>query len=106
MQQISPSQPSDHTFTAPITDGSILSLPDLSDMSGLGGLGGLGGDMDSSFSAPTASGADQPSQILYPPPHATRGGSDPQWDLISLGLEEPLPPQDAIDELYVSGCIS
>lgn len=25
--------------------------------------------------------------------------TDPQWDLISLGLEEPLPAQDAIDEL-------
>lgn len=24
-----------------------------------------------------------------------------QWDLIALGLEEPLPSQDVIDELYV-----
>ncbi|KAJ5138633.1 uncharacterized protein N7515_003481 [Penicillium bovifimosum] len=99
-QRISPSQPSDPTFTAPITDDSILSLPELSDLSGLGQLGGLGGDMNSSFSAPTGPDPREPSQILYPPPrHATQGGSDPHWDLISLGLEEPLPPQDAIDEL-------
>jgi hypothetical protein len=25
--------------------------------------------------------------------------SDPQWDMIGLGLEEPLPMQDVIDEL-------
>lgn len=24
------------------------------------------------------------------------------WEMIGLGLEEPLPPQDTIDELYVS----
>lgn len=23
------------------------------------------------------------------------------WEMIGLGLEEPLPPQDTIDELYV-----
>jgi len=24
------------------------------------------------------------------------------WEMIGLGLEEPLPPQDTIDELYVT----
>lgn len=57
--------------------------------------------MDSSFPASTASGAGQPSQMLYPPPPTTQGGGNSQWDLISLGLEEPLPSQDVIDELYV-----
>ncbi|KAJ5567411.1 hypothetical protein N7535_006717, partial [Penicillium sp. DV-2018c] len=98
-QRVAQSQPPDLPYTAPITNDTILSLPELSDLSALGGLGGLGGDMNSSFSAPIASGPRQPSQILYPNPHAIRGNSDHQWDLISLGLEEPLPPQDAIDEL-------
>lgn len=25
------------------------------------------------------------------------------WEMIGLGLEEPLPPQDTIDELYATG---
>ena len=57
--------------------------------------------MDNSFSASTAPGAGQPSQILYPPPPTEQGGGNAHWDLISLGLEEPLPAQDVIDELYV-----
>lgn len=24
------------------------------------------------------------------------------WEMVGLGLEEPLPPQDTIDELYVN----
>jgi len=84
----------ENAFTAPITDESILALPDMSD------LGGLGGHMDNSFQASTAPGAGQPSQTLFPPPHTTQDGNS-QWDLISLGLEEPLPSQDVIDELYV-----
>lgn len=96
-QRTSQPQPLENAFTAPIADESILDLPDLSD---LGGLGGIGGNMDNSFSASIAPGAGQPSQILYPPPPITQGDNS-QWDLISLGLEEPLPPQDVIDELYV-----
>ena len=57
--------------------------------------------MDSSFSPSTGPSAGQPSQILYPAPPTTQGGGNSQWDLISLGLEEPLPSQDVIDELYV-----
>ena len=30
-------------------------------------------------------------------------GSNFTWEMIGLGLEEPLPPQETIDELYVSG---
>ncbi|OQE43566.1 hypothetical protein PENCOP_c003G04093 [Penicillium coprophilum] len=92
-QRTSPPQPSENAFTAPIADESILDLPDLS---GLGGMGGIGGNMDNSFSS--LAGAGQPNQILYPP-LTTQGGDNPQWDLISLGLEEPLPSQDVIDEL-------
>lgn len=41
----------------------------------------------------------QPVQTFYPPP--PRMPNDPSWDLITLGVEEPLPSQDVIDELYV-----
>jgi hypothetical protein len=34
-------------------------------------------------------------------PQIANNNSDSQWDLIALGLEEPLPSQDVIDELYV-----
>jgi hypothetical protein len=37
--------------------------------------------------------------MMYPP--IANNNSDAQWDLIALGLEEPLPSQDVIDELYV-----
>ncbi|KAF1915234.1 fungal-specific transcription factor domain-containing protein [Ampelomyces quisqualis] len=30
----------------------------------------------------------------------TNGDADFSWEMISLGLEEPLPPQDVMDELY------
>ncbi|KAJ5478078.1 hypothetical protein N7530_003587 [Penicillium desertorum] len=92
----SPPQPLDNAFAAPISDEPILDLPDLSD---LGGLGGIGGHMDGSFPASTAPGAGQPSQMLYPPQPTTQDNSNSPWDLISLGLEEPLPSQDVVDEL-------
>lgn len=97
-QRISLSQPMENAFTAPIADESMLALPDLPD---LGGLGGIGADMNNSFSASTIPGTSQPSQMLYPPQPTPQGAGDTQWDLISLGLEEPLPSQDVIDELYV-----
>lgn len=44
---------------------------------------------------PSSSGnegaASEPNPILFP--------SDSQWDMIGLGLEEPLPTQDVVDEL-------
>lgn len=95
-QRTSPPQPSENAFTAPIADESILDLPDLS---GLGGLGGIGGNMDNSYSTSTAPSAGQSNQMLFPPPPTTQDGGNSQWDLISLGLEEPLPSQDVIDEL-------
>lgn len=32
---------------------------------------------------------------------ANNGDDDFTWEMIGLGLEEPLPPQDVMDELYV-----
>ena len=93
-QRTSPPQPLENAFTAPIADESILNLPDLS---GLGGLEGIGENMDNSYSTSTAPSAG----MLFPSPPTTQGGGNSQWDLISLGLEEPLPSQDVIDELYV-----
>ncbi|KOS46550.1 hypothetical protein ACN38_g2501 [Penicillium nordicum] len=91
-QRTSPPQPLENAFTAPIADESILNLPDLS---GLGGLEGIGENMDNSYSTSTAPSAG----MLFPSPPTTQGGGNSQWDLISLGLEEPLPSQDVIDEL-------
>jgi hypothetical protein len=31
--------------------------------------------------------------------------ADISWEMIGLGLEEPLPPQDVMDELSVHDCI-
>lgn len=43
----------------------------------------------------------QDSSLNMPNPFMSGGGiEDFSWDMISLGLEEPLPPQDVMDELY------
>ena len=43
-------------------------------------------------------GTMQPPPLLDP----ALGGGDPlTWELIGLGLDEPLPPQDVIEDLYV-----
>jgi hypothetical protein len=39
--------------------------------------------------------------MMYPPIPDNGNNPQAQWDLIALGLEEPLPTQDVIDELYV-----
>lgn len=61
-------------------------------------LAGLENDIDSAMpSSPNGLGTSQPTQTLF---DATASfPSDPQWDLISLGLEEPLPAPDVIEEL-------
>lgn len=91
-QRTSPLQPQDNAFTAPLPDESILALPEIS---------GLGTDMGSAIpQSTTGMETSQPSQTFFQ--GAATFPSDPQWDLISLGLEEPLPTQDAIDELWVN----
>lgn len=40
------------------------------------------------------------TQINLPDNNITSGG-DFSWEMIGLGLEEPLPAQDVVDELYV-----
>jgi hypothetical protein len=60
---------------------------------------GLPDDVDSSLAG--LFGPPQPTQAFLP--GAGLYHSDTHtWDMISLGLEEPLPTQDVIDELYVS----
>jgi len=86
----SPRQPQDNPFSAPPQDESILSLPEFSS---------LGNEVDNTL--PTSAngmGTSQPSETLFqgaPPAFP----SDPQWDLISLGVEEPLPAPDVVEEL-------
>ncbi|KAJ5983789.1 Transcription factor [Penicillium waksmanii] len=79
----SPPQPQENAFTAPLPDDNILVLPEIS---------GLGSDLGNSIpSSANEATASQPNPMFFP--------SDPQWDMIGLGLEEPLPMQDVIDEL-------
>ncbi|KAJ5564823.1 hypothetical protein N7513_001065 [Penicillium frequentans] len=88
-QRTSPPQPQEPAFTGAFQDEAGLALPDLTS---------LGNDMSNTIPPPT-NGLDtsQPSQLFFPETNNIPSG--PQWDLISLGLEEPLPAQDAIDEL-------
>ncbi|KAJ5280986.1 hypothetical protein N7478_006358 [Penicillium angulare] len=85
----SPPQPQNLSFTGPFPDDSVLDLPDIS---------GLVPELSNAI-PPPARGMDtsQPSQSFFPEP--VNVTTDPQWEMISLGLEEPLPAQDVIDEL-------
>lgn len=85
----SPPQPIETSFNAPINDDSILGLPDIS---------GIGNDIGGTMPPSTAGlGPSQPNPMMFTGP--TAAPSDSSWDLISLGLEEPLPAQDVIEEL-------
>jgi hypothetical protein len=87
--RISPPEPHETSFNAPINEESILGLPDIS---------GLANHVNVPIPPVTNDlGQSQPSQMLFTGP--TSAPNDPSWDLISLGLEEPLPTQDVIDEL-------
>ncbi|CAG7957386.1 unnamed protein product [Penicillium salamii] len=97
-QRPSPPQLLENTFNAPLGDEPIMPLPDLSD---LGELGGFGGDMDNSFQSQNAPVVGQMGQSTFVPVQHTGPSGNSQWDLISLGLEEPLPSQDVIEELYI-----
>ncbi|KAJ5570163.1 uncharacterized protein N7459_009593 [Penicillium hispanicum] len=84
-----PPPPHDSEFAAPITDENLLNLPEIP---------ALAADIGSSIPPATAGvGPSQPSRSFYP--SADNIPTDPQWNLIGLGLEEPLPAQDVIDEL-------
>ncbi|KAJ5935424.1 hypothetical protein N7466_004971 [Penicillium verhagenii] len=90
----SPPQPQEHTFNGAFQDEPGLALPDLSI---------LENDMGSAI-PPVANSLDasQPSQFNFPDTNINipnNISSDSQWNLISLGLEEPLPAPDVIDEL-------
>ncbi|KAJ5899131.1 hypothetical protein N7495_003875 [Penicillium taxi] len=78
-------QPQEHTFTDPVLDDSLLNLPDIL---------GLGNGINASI--PSLGEPQQNSAFFAQAPQIADG---PRWDLIALGLEEPLPAQDVIDEL-------
>lgn len=82
----SPPQMQENTFTAPLQDDTILALPEIS---------GLGTDLGNTMPSSSANegAASEPNPMLFP--------SDSQWDMIGLGLEEPLPTQDVVDELEI-----
>ncbi|CAL5874636.1 uncharacterized protein PFLUO_LOCUS8933 [Penicillium psychrofluorescens] len=82
-------QSHDNAFSATLTEESILSLPDIS---------GLAEEMDGPMPTANAAPTSQSGQIFFPCSQQSTP-NDPSWDLISLGLEEPLPTQDVIDEL-------
>ncbi|KLJ08228.1 hypothetical protein EMPG_16350 [Blastomyces silverae] len=71
--------------------------------------GGFTDNVPYTFASPNTTGNAHPvsldllgdlnsTQINLPDNHITSGG-DFSWEMIGLGLEEPLPAQDAIDEL-------
>lgn len=56
-------------------------------------------DLNTSLSPPQPIVEHQPLSQAYLPSGLHTGGNF-GWDMLGLGLEEPLPTQDVIDELY------
>lgn len=89
-----PRQPEqNNTYTTPISTDPFQGIPDLSSLSN---------NLNNNHTTPldASFGQTQQSQAEFP---ATGLGLDGDfsWEMISLGLEEPLPPKDVTDELYV-----
>ncbi|KAJ5482656.1 hypothetical protein N7539_006102 [Penicillium diatomitis] len=82
-------QPRETSFGAPVNEESILGLSDAAAFAA-----------DPAMQIPQLASGFGPSQSTQ---HMFPSAMDPpapsSWDLLSLGLEEPLPRQDVIDEL-------
>jgi hypothetical protein len=59
----------------------------------------LATDLSTSLSPPQPIVEHQPLSQAYLPSGLNTGGNF-GWDMLGLGLEEPLPTQDVIDDLY------
>lgn len=107
-QRPSPPKSQENAFPASFPNEADLSLPDIA---------GLGSDLGASISQHANSLTSQHANTLtsndlqqsfFAPPNDLHNEpaktipsvpSDSQWDLISLGLEEPLPAPEVIEEL-------
>ena len=87
-QTQSQSQPQENVFGAPIPN----------EIAGISDMSALADDMGIPISPAEATGQPQPGQG-YLPETGFNAAGDPAWEMLSLGLEEPLPAQAVIDEL-------
>ena len=88
----STAQQQNNAFTAPTPNDLLQSMPDISPLSN-----GIDNPMES---LPGTFGQLQQGETALP--DADLGlNNEFSWEMISLGLEEPLPAQDVIDELCV-----
>ncbi|KKA18058.1 C6 transcription factor Prf, partial [Rasamsonia emersonii CBS 393.64] len=86
-----PQQPEqNNTYTTPIPSDPFQGIPDLSSLSN--NLNSHNAPLGASFEQ------TQQSQAGFPATDLGLDG-DFSWEMISLGLEEPLPPKDVTDEL-------
>ncbi|KAJ6171067.1 hypothetical protein N7470_000134, partial [Penicillium chermesinum] len=102
--RLSPPQAQENAFAATFPNEADLSLPDIA---GLGG--GLGAslsqhasnlnaaDLQQSLFPPATSIPNEPADTI--PNTIPNVTTDFHWDLISLGLEEPLPAPEVVEEL-------
>ena len=80
----------DNPFEASLPSETLNDLPDLGTLPNeMGGIPQLPLD---------GAGGLHSGQICFPEPDLG-SGNDFSWEMIGLGLEEPLPAQDVIDEL-------
>ncbi|KAI9932930.1 hypothetical protein MW887_009182 [Aspergillus wentii] len=93
-----PSAPQSNDFNnLPLPDNSMSGMPEIPEIPDIPEMPELQHDIDSSISPPGTLGQQPQSAPGYLPGGGF--GSDLRWDMIGLGLEEPLPNQDVIDEL-------
>lgn len=85
---------------APLPQSNDFSVPVPSELPGISKPTSLPNGTSAPISPPEVTGNQPlPGQIYLPPPF--RDSNNSAWDMISLGLEEPLPVREVVDELYV-----
>lgn len=90
--QVTQPQQQQNSFSAPIPNDALQGMPDISM---------LPNDLDTQIqSLAQTFGQQPPGQPGLPGADLGFNGEFP-WEMVSLGLEEPLPAQDVVDELYV-----
>ncbi len=60
----------------------------------------LGHNADQPVSASTDASRETPASQLFEPAVETKGDESTGWEMACLGIEEPLPSRQIVDELY------
>jgi hypothetical protein len=85
---------------APITQENNLAATVSNNFTITSEIPSFGDNVDHPLSPPTHISGEVLASQLFEPAVETKGNESSGWEMTSLGIEEPLPSQQAVDELY------